>query len=93
MAAGRFESTPSLKDKRERFLSNENPDKENELLKMLDELSEKLKQLENNKNLSTKTRSPFSLGFENSNCDFKHTCYAAKFNMGSCPCELRQSST
>jgi len=61
-------------------LGDQSLNKETDLLKTLEALSEKLKLLE------SKNQSPHSA--EKENCNFKRTCYAAKSQMGSCPCEL-----
>ena len=69
-----------LTNKLDDFLSEHSFDKETDLLKILEALSEKLKLLENKKDTPNFT--------EKDNCNFKHTCYVSKSKMGSCPCEL-----
>jgi hypothetical protein len=53
--------------------------KETEMAKLIEALTLKIKLLENN-NKSPKVIS-------NQRCTFKDTCYTAKSNVNSCPCE------
>ena len=52
---------------------------ETEIARLIQALDEKIKLLEN-RNKSTEAMS-------NQRCTFKDTCYTAKSNLGSCPCE------
>jgi hypothetical protein len=68
-----------------RNLSKNTPDldishaKEIEMIKLIQDLNQKIKLLEN------KNRSPKAI--TNQRCIFKETCYTAKSNTNSCPCE------
>jgi hypothetical protein len=54
-------------------------DKEANLLKIIENLSEQIKRLENNQFDFNPT--------EKDECSFRKTCYIATTKMGSCPCE------
>jgi hypothetical protein len=75
-----FKKDNLLKNNLRDALGDQNLNTETDLLKTLEALSQKLKLLE------SKNQPPHSA--EKENCNFKHTCYAAKSQMGSCPCEL-----
>jgi hypothetical protein len=52
---------------------------ETEIIKLIQALNQKIKLLENkNKSLNE---------ISNQRCTFKDTCYTAKSNLSSCPCE------
>jgi hypothetical protein len=70
----------NLSNKTDDFHDDVPFDNETEILKLLEALSEKIKFLENLEGTPKIA--------EKANCDFKHTCYAAKSKMGPCPCEL-----
>jgi hypothetical protein len=53
--------------------------KETEMIKLIQTLGQKIKLLEN------KNKSPKAMN--NDCCTFKDTCYTAKSNVASCPCE------
>ena len=75
-----FKPDKNLTNKPDNLLDEYSFDKEAEMSKILDALSEKIKLLEN-KEAALNVK-------ENDNCNFYHTCYVAKTKMGSCPCEL-----
>ena len=71
------------------FDDEKSMEEEDELTKTLDAISEKLKLIEDscikdeNKNL------PVNEDEDTVDCKFSDTCYAARFKMGTCPCELK----
>ncbi len=65
-------------------------DRETELVHALDLLSEKLKLLENKDLRLNENANSVDKPADETPCNFKDTCYTARFNMGSCPCELRR---
>jgi hypothetical protein len=82
----------NLTDKFDDLLNDQNID-HMDLVRILDALSEKLRLLETKQETSTNLNqkiSPSETALDTLTCNFKHTCYTAKFNMGSCPCELYQ---
>ncbi len=75
MKVGR--NLPSILDE---FPNKDFFERETEMLKILDSLSEQIRLLENKEATTDLT--------EEFDCDFKDTCYVAKSKMGPCPCEL-----
>ena len=79
-----------LDDKLDELFNAYNLGKETDLVKILGLFSEKLKLLENKEDTPVKKGTSALIALDVSCCDFKDTCYTARFNMGSCPCELRR---
>ena len=89
-----FKAKPSLAEKLDLGLNDSNLEREFEILKILDNLSEKLKVLEKKESsFSPKLNNLVKPPVASFTCSFEHTCYAAKFGMGSCPCELYQQES
>ena len=86
-----FRSDANLTDKFDDLLNDQSIDR-TDLVQILDVLSEKLKLLETKQETSNLNQriAPSETALDALTCNFKHTCYTARFNMGSCPCELYQ---
>ena len=62
-----------------------------ELLRTIEILSYRLKQLESKEATNSSGKSGSLEAAEDENgCSFMSTCYTAKMRTGSCPCELRR---
>lgn len=79
-----------LDDKLDELFNAYNLGKETDLVKILGLFSEKLKLLESKEDTPVKKGSSAFATLDVSVCNFKDKCYTARFNMGSCPCELRR---
>ena len=65
---------------------------ETERIRLIERVEEQRKQLLSVETKDLRLREHYGEGSEEEfSCDFEGTCYAAKSNMGKCPCELRST--
>ncbi len=92
MAQEATQTNTGLSHRLDALLKENRIDDPEELIRVLDVISEKLKMLENHDvpSADKKTVSGNASPPEMKECTFKDMCYTARFKAGSCPCELKK---